>query len=406
MGSYSYLLVAAFIATSSVFFVGLQRDTLEADHTVARYQAKVQARDIAQSGLSLALRKLGSDADPWTDSTKFDFPETEYHNGTFTVTVSNHGIPAGDTVNIVSTGKVGYIDQRGVGRDTTHTIEVMALRGSTLGIPPGFRNAINTDTYLLLQGSMEVRSYWPNINANVHTNGELRTRGNQFIVEGYGTYTGSTTTKEEDNFVPNVDWNGGASNVFQKDSVLLPLLDMDYLRSVATLYETGTYEIDGDGFAYSSFADWGEALGLGTDVGTLTNPFILVVDGDLTIKNQWSMDGYGMIVSASDVYLEPTGTGGGVQGRVDGYNTTMGIYAVGNIDVAGNATMTASLYSHETVTFHGTPILTGGIVAKECYFLGGGNPIVTYVGPSSAIIKPGFTYREALGPVIIASAEW
>lgn len=411
MGSYSYILVLAFILTSGVVVVGLQRDTKDADSTVGRYQAKIQARDIAQSGLSLVLRKLGSQSTPWLDVDSYGFPETEYQTGTFEAIVDSGGFSGGDTLDVTVVGKVGYIDERGRGGDTTHTIQAMVIRGLVAAIPPGFRNAITTDNYLLLQGSMEVRSMWKNINANVHTNGQLRARGNNFIVEGYGTYTTSTTVMQEDNFVPNVDWNGSASNVYQKDSVDIEDIDLVNLRAHATLYETGDYVIDGDGFAYTSFYDWADALGAPVDpelghVGTITNPFILVADGHLTIQNQWDMEGYAMVVTASDMTLEPTGTGGGVQGRVEGYNTTLGLYAVGNIDVEGNATMTASMYSHARVSFHGTPILTGGIVARECQFIGGGNPIVTYVGPSTAIVKPGFTFREARGPVIIASAEW
>jgi hypothetical protein len=405
MGNYIYLIVAAFVLTAGTLLVGIQRSTSSADHALGRYDAKIEARNIAHSGLSLTLRKFGVDPDPWIDSTEYSIPEREFGNGTFSSSVRPFGAIPGDTVAVTVVGRIGHITKAGQGRDTTHTIEALVVRGTVAAIPPGFRNAITTDNYLLLQGSMEVRSMWPNINANVHTNGTLRARGNDFVVEGYGTYTSSTTVRQEDNFTPNLDWNGGAPNVFQKDSVHLPLLNMDFLRSVATQHELGEYVIDGDVFPYGSFQDWGAAVGR-TDVGTLTNPFILVVEGDLLIENLWDMEGYGMIVTASNAVIEPTGSGAGPQGRVEGYNTTMGLYAVGNITVEGNAVMTASMYSHAKVTFHGTPTLTGGIVAKETHFLGGGNPIVTYVGPSVGIVKPGFTFREAIGPVIVASAEW
>ncbi|MGA7303478.1 MAG: hypothetical protein WBW88_01335 [Rhodothermales bacterium] len=409
MGQYAYYLVAAFALTAGVLVLGLRSDTVDADKKVGYYQVKIEARDAAQSGFHLTMRKLAADQDPWVDSTKYGFGETSYQRSTFTSSVTPFGTPVGDTVDVVVVGFHKYIDKQGVPRDTTHTIEARVVRGLVEGVPPRFRYAISTDTDLLLQGNIEVKSGFPEINASVHSNGTLRTRGNTFTVQGYGTYTGSyfeTATGASNRFQPNVDWNGSADNVFQRDSVDLPNLELDRLRAAATHYETGDFSIDGDTFPYSSFAEWAAALGSTVGTGTADDPFILVVEGDLELLNRIDLDGYGMLVSASNVEVSPSGSEGSLTGGIDGYNMELGVFAAGNIDVNGNAIMKSTLYSQGRVTFHGTVDLTGGIVAKETKFIGGGSPLITYVGPGHGLTKPGFSWKDATGPIVIASAEW
>lgn len=408
MGQYAYIVLGALALSAAVLAFGLRSDTVHADRKVGFYQTKIEARDAAQTGFNLTLRKLAADQDPWVDSTRYGYPETDFKRSTFTSTVTPTGVPVGDTVDVVVVARHPYIDRQGVGRDTTHTIEARVVRGTVSGVPPGFRYAISTDTDLLLQGNIQVVSAFDEINASVHSNGRLRTRGNTFAVEGYGTYTGSfqETSSSTSQFDPNVDWNGSASNVFQRDSVHLPNLFLDELRASATLHETGNFTIDGDVFPYTSFADWATALGSTTGTGTVDDPFILVVEGDLELDNRIDLDGYGMLVSVGDVEINPSGSEGSLTGSIDGYSMEIGVFAVGNIDVNGNAKIVSTLYSQGRVTFHGTVDLKGGIVAKETRFIGGGNPLITYVGPGFGLVKPGFGWRDATGPVVIASAEW
>lgn len=406
MGQYLYLLMAAFILTGAVFLYGQQQDTNDADEALGLFQMKDEARAAAHSGFNITLGNLARETGPWIDSTEFALPLTDYRRASYKTRVIPSGNPLGDTVDVIAEGYKVYISRAGKGGDTTHTIQARIVRGVHSGsIPPGFRSPLLSDLDLKIQGDMSITSLYPEDNADVHSNGTLRTIGNSYLVEGYGTYTTGIIDNHPDGWQPNNDWNGSASNTFYRDSIPIPQPDWDAWLNSATYYVDGDFEIDGNTFAYNDFAVWAAAEGA-PERGVEDMPFILYVDGNLTLKNRVEMSNYGVFAVRGDLVMEPNGSDGGFIGQVDGYKTTAGLFAHGNIEIEGNATITGTLFSEELIEFQGTPTITGGVVAKGAEFNGGGTPNITWAGPSETIITEGFPYDDPVGPVIIAYAEW
>lgn len=426
MGSYAYLLLAAFVLTGSVLLLSQHRDTNRADLDLGRIQMKQEARDAASSGLAVTIRKLADEQDPWLDPSEFEVDQYSYgeRGATYQTVVTIVDTVGGDTVDVVATGTKPYTGRDGKGRDTTHVIEARIARGYINGaIPPGWRSAIMSDNRLLIHGDFSVNALLPGVNADIHTNGILQTRGNSFTVEGMGTYTTGelVTSNQEDNFVPDIDWNGSASNVFYRDSIPLPDWNEDQFRTDAQsegFYTTDPLVVDGDqltALGITTVDEYAEqVLGMPPgDYGTdPKNPFLIMVDNTLDFGHAIYLDGYVMFGSTGDVDVN---TYGPDDGLFMGYtldvpnkiaDTDASIFTTGDIRVEGNATIIGSLYSEGSITYLGGTHLIGGQVAYETTFQGGGTVDIDWVGPGAGIAEYFDPYDEPIGPVIVAYAEW
>ena len=426
MGSYAYILAAAFVLTGSLVLLSARGDANRAEIDLGRIQMKQEARDAAVSGLNVSIRKLADDLDDWDNASTYEAGPYSYgdRGSTYETVVTIVDTVTGDTVDIVSTGTKSYMRRAGVGGDTTHVIQARIARGFIFGaIPPGFRSAIMSDNTLLIHGDFYVNSLIPGQNADIHTNGELYTRGNSFIVEGMGTYTTSRriSSQQEDNFVPDNDWNGSAINVFQRDSIDLPDWNEDLFRTNAqsTGYYSGTdLLVDGEvlkAAGVTTVDDYAElVLGMPPgDYGTdPKNPFLVMVDGELTFDYAVDMDGYISWGSTGDIDVQTHGPDDGLLMSYDFdaankiATTHANIFTTANIRVEGNATIVATLYSEGSITYLGGTHLIGGQVAKETTFQGGGTVNIDWVGPGPGLVDYFEPYDEPIGPVIVAYAEW
>jgi hypothetical protein len=403
-----------------------RRDTKRADIDLGRIQMKQEARDAAVSGLNVTIRELAEEQGPWTDASQFaqDLYSYGERGATYETVVTIIDTVAGDTVDIVSTGTKAYTMRSSQGGDTTHVIQARIARGYIFGaIPPGFRSAIMSDNTLLVHGDFYVNAILPGQNADIHTNGTLHTRGNSFIVEGMGTYTGGRriNDQQEDNFVPDNDWNGDAINVFQRDSIPLPNWDEDAFRTDA---QSGGYYTsdpmvvlgsDLEAAGVSTIDEYAEIiLGLPSgDYGTdPDNPLLVMVDNDLTFDGAIDLDGYVRWGSTGDIDVQTHSPNDGIlmSYTLDIPNkiaeTHAGVYTTGNIRVEGNATIVATLYSEGSITYLGGTHLIGGQVSHETTFQGGGTVQIDWVGPGPGLEEYFDPYDEPIGPVIVAYAEW
>ncbi len=451
MGYGSVVIVIGAIIIAGVLLLGMESSTSGADDEVNTYHFDELARDAAVTGMQLTVRKLAVSqaAGSWKDGTLLRFAKTPFRTGAFRTEVIpidprlGNNVPArnpvcaacsGDTVDVVARGF------NGPGRQTVFARYVREYADG--GIPPAFRNVITTDFYLQLRGNVQIRAINSNLNASIHTNGDLVTNGNSFLVEGYGTYTGVELTNQEDNFIPNIDYNGPEPNVFWADSVHIPLIDMAALRAQAAtsgaIINTGdgsAFMIDGNTTPTINFSSpgswpWGAppynfnyncTAGPG-NCGTEENPFIIVVEGPLSLSNRIRFQGYGVIAAVGNVYITPLGNSGGPTGQLTPtQETKMMLASLGFIDIAGNAKLTdgpnyatcnppwqggVTLYAWQYVRFRGTPCLVGGIVAKETYFEGSGTPKITYASPTETITDPGFEFVIPIGPILVSYSEW
>jgi len=426
MGSYAYILVAAFVMTGTVFLIAQHDDANRAEIDLGRLEMKQEARNAANSALGVTMRKLAADQDPWLVASNYSVAPYSYGNppATFQSVVTIVDSTTGDTLDVIATGTKTYSARNGTGRDTTHIIEVRIARGVLQGTtPPAFRSAIMSDNQLRLHGDFNLNALLPGTNADLHTNGDLVLNGNSFSVEGMGTYTNGVTMNNQqlDNFVPDDDWNGTADNVFQRDSIALPTWDVDQFRSDAQsggYYTTDPLVVNGTSIAAAGVTtvdDYAElVLGLPSgDYGlTEDTPLLVMVENDVTFENAVNMAGYIQFGSIGDVDVETHGSNDGVffSYTADVANKTAfthaGIFTLGGIRVEGNATVQATLYAEGAITYLGGTHLIGGQVAKETTFQGGGTVDIDWIGAGSGVIKYFDPYDEPIGPVIIAYSEW
>ncbi|MGA7303730.1 MAG: hypothetical protein WBW88_02600 [Rhodothermales bacterium] len=427
MGSYAYILAAAFVLTGSVILLSQHQNTNRADVDLGLVQMKQEARDAAVSGLNVTIRKLADEQGPWDTPSDFEAPLYQFgdRGATYETVVTIVDTAAGDTVDVVSTGTKVYSTRNGKARDTTHVIEARIARGYIFGaIPPGFRSAIMSDNTMLVHGNFYVNALLPGVNADIHTNGVLDTRGNSFEIQGMGTYTNGerVSSQQEDNFVPDNDWNGSASNVFQRDSIPLPEWHENDFRTDAQTkgyYSTDPLVVLGSDLQTASppvttidqFAE--QILGLPPgDYGTEENPLLVMVDNSITFDGLIQLDGYVKFGSTGDIDVQTHSPNDGLfmSYELDEPNqiatTNADIFTTGDIRVEGNATIIATLYSEGSITYLGGTHLIGGQVAKETTFQGGGTVDIDWVGPGPGIGEYFDPYDEPIGPVIVAYAEW
>jgi len=282
-------------------------------------------------------------------------------------------------------------------------------------VPPGYRNAIQTEDDLTIQGNAC-------ISGGVHANGELGTNGGAFDVLGEGTYTGSDGVGDPDSF---------ENGVVYSDSVYIPITEIpppdgythmitgDLILNEANSPAPGTKISDG-WFGVSGHGGEGDA-------------YILYVDGNLLIDENVHLDGY------SGIYVNGTVTIGGnttitplpasvalpvitasmscqeqmdvIEAWSDTYlpnGSKMGIFAQGDFIMGGNTNVVATLVTNAAFSYSGggatQRLIIGGITAQEDLTLSG-NTFVYYTEPSGEII-PGGNQLVPNGIRLIGYREW
>jgi len=410
MGHYVFIIVAGFIVAGTVLSMGLRSDTRDAQQETARLLFKEEARDAALTGINLTLRRIVVDEGAWTGAAKYQLPETPYKRSRFQTWITPIG---SDTIDIESRGTKDYLDRRGSPVDTTHTVQVRIIRTQLSGgIPPAFKAAIITDKTMSIRGDFNVDSYDGVSNANIHANGTLETKGNSYLVEGYGTWTNNSSIKSPENFQPPVDGNGDADNVFYGDSIFIPQIDMDLLRADAQtkgFYFGGDADISNDAIGFTSFGDWAAALGYPAVVGTTPDqPFIVFSEGSISFTGNTNMAGFGAFVSVGDVRINAqTQVNGTIGVNEEGHPISqMGIFTTGsNLTINGGADITATIYSSGYTKFNGTASVTGGAVLNEvAKFTGTFN--LTWAGFNEGFLPYFGGTVDIFGPTIAAWAEW
>lgn len=419
-----FLALAAFL-TGSIVMLNMEQNSAGADGALTEYQSKAFARQAAHAGLRTTVRQLARASDaPWTAPTSFNLSNTSYEVGSYEVTLQSVG-PTGDTVDVFATG---IYDE-----DTVY-VDARYKRAFDLeGTPPAFRSVILTDQLLQISGNIHISTLDPTLNANVHTNGSLSTNGNAFLVEGYGSYSGSGHTNQPDNFQPKVDYNGAESNVLEIPAIDIPDASLDsshadvsYIEPAQNLVNVSNQNHNPIQIDVRTKADnlcaTGEippskctdADGDGLiDLGR-SKAFVWWVSGTIDLQNVEIAGNAVLYADANRMANGGTPTSGDgieVDRRVVGTlsdedETQLMLRTPGSIDVYGNDEIVATMWTNDQATFHGTPDMIGGILSPEAHFSGHGNFNLTYAAPSSVITDPGDTNLYPVGPVLIAYAEW
>jgi len=394
---------------------------------LAEYTYKVLAREAAITGLNLTVRKLVADPDNWMTGS-YGYVGESYYNAEFSVKVTPIDP---DTVDVLSTGT----DQSGV--QIVEARYVIAY--NTIAVPPSFKFAIISDLDLTLNGQAEILSVDDESNANIHSNGDLTSNGSKVYVEGYASFdaegggTGTVNPEKaiDEIFDPNVD--GGydsedqPDNLIEGENIEIPALDTTEYDELGESHAVmgGDYSFTEETINFQTWADTSAAIGNG--VGTITNPFRLYINGNLSISGGVTILGYVQIITygsisisgsvTSSVMPVPDKTASEAEweafedANLDAAgNTKIGWYANGDITISGNSTVVGQLYSNETISLNGgggqDMNIIGGITSTNVDINVNGGVVIRYAEISEKVVIPGFITIVPEGVRLIAWAEW
>jgi hypothetical protein len=418
MGQLALLLALGALLLLGVVLLNTQRAAGDADDTAAAYHTDRLAREAALVGLQQAQRRLNADPDGWAlfasdpDAARalFGVPATTVDGATYAVALDSVLLGSGpgdpDEAWVTATGSYGGYDP-GVDAEgaTVFTVVAKYEKGYTdLGTPPSMRAAIITDQNFDIRGNAIV-------SGDIHANGTVNSSGSSFDVLGQGSYTTSGGSFDPDRFT------GG---VAQSDSIPVPDV---------TIPPASYHYLHNGNLALSASNDPAGTLAQGwfgvTGKGTAADPYVLVVNGNLTVSGDVRLLGHCRIyvtgtmtmngnASLSPVSATPpnanTATNAQIQTWIDTNlpgGSTIGLYTGGDVTVSGTMFLAAHLYTHGAVRYTGGghKLLIGGITSQGSLDLRG-NTKVFYTDANASIFDPGLNEEVPDGLRLIAYREW
>ncbi len=429
MGQYTVLIAIAAIIFGAVLLFNAQLSAGEADEELGAYQVDRFAREAALVGLKRAERNLANDTDGWaiwttspsTAQTQYGVPTTAFAGGTYEVAIDSFTYGAGpsdpDKVWVTATGTYdGWDPGSSTNATTNYIVKAGYETGLTdIGVPPGFRDAIQTEEDLTIQGNGCV-------SGGVHANGELDTNGGAFDVLGEGTYTTSETVGDP----------GGFSNgVTQTDSVFIPTTPIPPSATTHTISGNLTLNASNAPAAGTTISDgW---FGV-TGHGGAGDAYVLYVDGNLDISGSVYLIGYsaiyvnGTVTIGGNSTISPVPAAAGLPPVTANMScaermaviqtwsnanlpngSQLGIFAQGDIIMGGTTNVVAHLTTNATFRYSGggsaRRLIIGGITAQNDLTLSG-NTMVYYTEPSGEIEVPGSNQLVPEGVRLISYREW
>ncbi len=351
MGKAALIAIASFAAMSTFYSTSSKTGMLKASERVANHQYETLARSAAVNGFNLAKQAL-------TES----FASRSYE-GTFDRAVYGVEIRvSGDRAVVESVGSIPNAS----GDESEYTVRAEFQRRTLAAqmaeeVPEFMSYALITDEDLRVSGnagSATVYTSNEDLNANFHTNEDLRVdgKGNKTI-QGRGTYAGSASGKHLDSkFQPN----GGGAPTDGADAVTISDFEDEKYAAFATVTSGST--------TLSGVVEGGER----------TEPEVWLVNGDLDVRDV-TIDGYVMFLVTGDIDIS-----GNVRVGSSGYTekdeSSVAFYSGENIDIRGNAEVWAQLYAAEDFDIGGNAELYGSVAT---------------LGKADIQGDPTFYYREA-----------
>lgn len=418
MGQFAVISVVAALLLGAVLVFNAQLRTEEADAELRSYHVDRFAREAAMVGLKQVERNLSDHIDDWnlweSDTAAardtFNVPTSALGTAAYRVRVDSFAFDTSSTVSdkawVTATGSYeGVTAQTGTLGTTHFLVEAVYEKGLTdVGLPPTFRSAIVSEELIDIRGNVQIRG-------GVHSNGGLTSSGGTFDVHGAGTYTG-TESANDARFSGGVAW---------ADSVDIPRVAIPPASYHSV--QTGDWSLtDANDPTTTLAAGWRSVTGMGTSA----DPYVLYVNGNLTISGDVRLIGYSRIYVNGTVTVNGNATLSPVAGTTpspsqdvtsapleswvatnlpDG--TRIGIYATGDITLSGTCFVAAQLYTDAAVRYTGGghKLLVGGLTTWEPLDIRG-NAKIYYTTATRSVEDPGINKLVPEGVRLIAYREW
>jgi len=446
MGQSSLILVLMAALTGGILLYNSQSETRRSDAVLSVKQQEAFARETALVGLNRMIRDLVDRPDAWAQTATFAIPGTTYDgygDATYRVDTHNHrpgtGGPPGlpiidDTVDVRA---VGTFNSR------EYTVKATYTKGYTnIGVPPALRRALVSDQTLRFNGNPKIKSSTSTTNADVHANVNLDAQGSpvNFVIEGYGSYTGQYDGNNTAFFQPNQTDPSASGTTYRDEAVYVPTVDVAAAQATAhavTNPPTGSTTFTTSADLWDTLAD-GLAASLApsseTGKGTPTDPFIwyvggnMVMDGSLRfpraagptapqghiklyVNGNLTFQGSGTVTPTYDNAPPNSASDATIRNWIAAHlpeGSSMAIYVAGDIHFNGNVSVAALIHSNGAVNFNGGGSkvnVIGSIAAKESMGFNGNNKL-WYTEASETVKDPGYDYEVPTGVFLLDYLEW
>lgn len=300
------------------------------DNAFRHYEESV-ARNIAKAGIEMCIMRLDS-----SQSWRTGYSALPMSDGTMSAIVNSYDL---DHVKIVSTGM--YLNRL---KTITAIVQIPPN-----DLPEPFNDALASDGPLSLNGTVDVVLENPSLqlNANIHSNTSITT-GTQVHVAGFGTSAGSITanpiSKLPEIFVPNYNPDGDPAYSQNISPINVPDFNADQYKAIADEVYEGDYTLSGNEV-----------------VGSLSDPKIIWIGGNMTLTGNVSLTGAGIyIVKGSITMNGNVSINNGV-----GEKSNLAFYSQNTITINGNPSVEGQFYAKNDFAVNGNATITGNVVVKN-----------------------------------------
>ncbi len=273
----SLLLVVA--AATIVAAVSHFAETAAEEPMTAMEGARIQAHELAVSGIDYALLKLQEDPDWGSDAvpTRISIPGVNIKAATTTADRSD--IPG------ARVGNARFITSSGTVEKATASVQAIVECPTVPELPLALRYALFAGGDLDVEHQLLVRDESNTLhNANIHTNQEL-TIGSRSLVQGFGTYSGVLRMlrgASEKAFAPN--YADGGKGLYRHPAISVPEIDLSAWERLATRTYASSTILTGE-----------------LDIGSFHDPGIWLIKGHLDLRD--GIKGSGILLVTGDLRL-------------------------------------------------------------------------------------------------------
>jgi hypothetical protein len=361
MGKLLILALVGFSLFGTLYSASIQSSLHQSQERSSEFQYETLARNTALAGYIQARQRL---ADAFASDT---FSGT-FEGGVYEVEV----VVNGDHAVVEATSTV----EDYTGSPVSFTIDAEFERSgeaSLLPVPTYFTYALLADQDITMGGNEGIAAFLHDgvgseneLNANVHTNGDLDVNGtgNRRVL-GFGSYVGTGTGKLNQKFVPNYNPDNLPVTA-PAAAVTIPAWDLSTFSENAVIDQVSTGNVTLSG-----------TLNLG---GTRGDPYIWLVKGGLDATGSTVINGYVVFLVEGSASLNSVVAGSGYSGN----ESSIAFYVKGQTSIQGNTEVWGQFYSLGDFTLGGNPTIYGSITAAGNLSVKG-NPTILYRSASPAL---------------------
>lgn len=254
-------------------------------------------------------------------------------------------------------------------QDISRTVSAVITQETlTSNLPQFFNYALLSGQNVSLNGNVNItddnNSQW---NANVHSNKNFQMSGNNTI-KGFVTYSGTAYSnpswRMDSQIIPNQNPDS-QPNYNKTNQVDIPAFNPDDYKDKATTIYNSNKTLSGN-----------------ITLGTKSNPEILYVGGDLSLKG--TVSGYGTIIVKGNINIS-----GNVDiSSPDPSYCNLGLYTGGSVNASGNVTIHAQILTNQNINLSGNCKIYGTLTSLGVNNFSGNIDI--YYHPANSVLTQPF----------------